>query len=140
MKQLKKIMLVCLSMLMMMSFVAIPAQAAVADDTVAPCWDNTGIIELTLAFPEEGVGCAEAYVVGQPGTSKIEVSVYIYRKSGLFWIYKDSEHATFNSITCVQGCTFAASKGTRYKAEYIITVTKDGTDETITKTQYRTYE
>ena len=140
MKQLKKIMLVCLAMILTMAFVAIPAQAAVADDTVAPCWDNTGVINLTLAFPREGVGCAEATIIGQPGATKIKASVYVYRKSGLLWKYVDEEHISVNAMTAGLSCTFDATQGTYYKAEYTITVTKNGTDETITKTQYRTYE
>jgi hypothetical protein len=140
MKQLKKIMLVCLAMILTMAFVAIPAQAAVAEDTVAPCWDNTAIINITLSFPEEGIGCADAFIAGQPGTTKIEASVYIYRKSGLIWKYVDEEHTTINAITGALNCTFNATIGTYYKAEYTFTVTKNGTNETITKTQYRTYE
>ncbi len=140
MKQLKKIMLVCLSMILMMSFVAIPVQAAVADDTVQPRWDNTAIIELTLTFSEDGIGCASAFIGGQPGTTNIEASVYIYRKSGLFWRYVDESHSSTTAMTGVLNCTFNATQGTEYKAEYTFTVTKSGTDETITKTQYRTYE
>ena len=140
MKKLKKIMLVCLSMILMMSFVAIPVQAAVADDTVAPCWDNTAMIELTLSFPEEGTGCADAFVAGLPGTTKIEASVCIYRKSGLLWRYVTEEHTTINAMTGVLNCTFDATQGTDYKATYTFTVTRNGTNETITKTQYRTYE
>ena len=132
-------MLVCLSVIMTMAFVAVPAQAAVVDNTVEPCWDNTAIINLTLGF-DDGIGGADAFVAGYPGTTKIEASVYVYRKSGLLWKYVTEEHVTINAMTGVLSCSFSATQGTYYKAEYTFIVTRNGTNESISKTQYRTYE
>ena len=141
MKKLKKIMLVCLSMLLTMSFVAIPAQAADVDDTVVqPRWSNMAILHLSFAFPQEGYGCAEASFAGQPGTTKIVAEVHVYKKSGLIWRYVDEETVTVNAMNGMLSCIFTATQGTEYKAEYKFTVTKNGVDEVVEKTQYKTYE
>ena len=66
--------------------------------------------------------------------------VKVYRKSWFVWRYVDGETVTVNSITGMLSCIFTATQGTEYKAEYKFTVTKNGVDEVVEKTQYKTYE
>ena len=138
MKMRMKIMATVMAVLTMLMCMALPIQAAVVEPDVEPMWDNTATITLTLGFPDYGY--AEASIFGKPGVTKIIIDVFVYRQSGSSWIYVNEKHTTINSQAGVISCQFTPVDGAYYRADYTFTVTKDGVDEVINKSQYRTCE
>ena len=130
-----KIMSAALAVLTMLMCATLPIQAAVVKLDVEPMWDNTGTITLALGFPDYGY--AEAVVVGQTGVTLITIDVYVYRQSGNAWIYVAEKHTVINGSSGGISCQFVAIPNTYYRADYTFTVTKNGLDEIIDKTQYR---
>ncbi len=144
-KEVKKMKRCCKMLAMMMAIVTMllcmvmPAHAAAVEPDVTPLWTNTNQITITLSFPDYGY--ADASIVGKVGVTKIVMDTYVYRQSGSSWIYVNEAHQTFtNSMAGGLSCKFTPIKGAYYRAEYTFTVTRNGVDEVITKTQYRTCE
>lgn len=135
MKMRFKIMSAALAVLTMLMCATLPIQAAVVKPDVEPMWDNTSSINISLGFPDYGY--AEATVIGNAGVSLIIIDVYVYRQSGDSWIYVAEKHSSSTNRTGIVSCQFLALPNTYYRADYMFTVTKNGIDEVIDKTQYR---
>ncbi len=133
-----KIMATVMAVLTMLMCVAVPIQAAVVEPDVTPNWVNTANITLTLGFPDDGYGYAEASIDGLPGVTKIVIDIYVYRKIGSSWALVGEKHSTINGMTTLISCRFNAITRAYYRADYIFTVTKNNVDEIIVETQYRT--
>lgn len=136
MKKRFKIMSTLLALLTLLLGAIMPIQAAVVEPDVEPAWENTSVITLTLTFPDDGY--AEATICGELGVTKIVIDVYVYRQVGSSWVQVGEKHATFNDMDGEISCRFNSINRAYYKAHYIFTVTKDGYDEVISKTQYKT--
>ena len=117
---------------------AMPIQAAVAEPDIEPMWDNTASVTISLGFPDDG--SAEATVFGKSGVTKIIIDVYVYRQSGNSWIYVAEKHVTINNRIGSISCQFTAISNTYYRADYTFTITRNGIDEIIQETKYRTCE
>lgn len=117
---------------------AMPIQAAVAEPDIEPMWDNTASVTISLGFPDDGY--AEATVFGKSGVTKIIIDVYVYRQSGNSWIYVAEKHVTINNRIGSISCQFTAISNTYYRADYTFTITRNGIDEIIQETKYRTCE
>ncbi len=112
--------------------------AANIDNTVAPCWDNTGVVSCEIGFLEDGYGYAEGVVFAHFDASKITGDVYVYRQVGSAWVYVAEKHVSVNGTSLGISCQFTPIAGAYYKAEYTFVVTKNGVDEIITDTVYKT--
>ena len=117
-----------------LSIIPFTASAAVIDDTIAPLWQNTGMVSCMIGFPDDGYGYAEAHVMGHPTANKIQADVYVYRQVGSYWVYVGEAHKTVESCSLSISCKFNPIDG----ADYTFVVTKDGVNETITQTKYKT--
>ena len=133
-----KIISFILMLVIIVSIVPCAVSAAAMDDTVAPYWQNTGMVSCMIGFPDDGYGYAEAHVMGHPTANRIHGDVYVYRQEGSSWIYVGEEHKTVESCSLTISCQFEPIEGAYYRADYTFIVTKNGVDEVITQTKYKT--
>ena len=139
----KKTILTLLALVMLLASVTvIPANAAVPDpgEIVAPMWDNTAMINIAMSFFEDGNGYAEGTVTGKSGVTSIVTDIVVYKKVGTYWIKIAENQTVTNGRSSGFYCQFPATPGVTYKALYVITVTKNGVDEVITKTKIDTFD
>lgn len=134
----RKLISLILTLVTILSIVPCTVSAATVDDTVAPMWQNTGAISCKIGFPDDGYGYAEAYVMGHPTVTQIHGDVYVYKQVGSSWVYVSEEHKTVESCSLILSCKFDPVDGAYYRADYTFTVTKNGIDEVITQTKYKT--
>lgn len=112
-----------------------PTYAALPDpgETVMPLWDNTDMINIAIAFPEEGYGFSECLVLGKSGVTKIVIEIVVYRKIGLSWVQVAELQDIINHDVALSSCQFTPVEGATYKSTYKITVTKNNINEVIEK-------
>ena len=135
----KKTMTILTSVLLLMSIIALPVNAAVPENTVQPRWTNTSNIDCTVAAVD-GVGYAECVVTSQAGATSIKIDIIVYEAPDNVWIYKTELHDIKYKRVSGVSCSFSVNVGCHYRADYTFTVTKGGVDEVITRTCYFTYE
>lgn len=126
-----------LAIIALLAVIPLTASGA-ANDEIAPYWQNTGVVSCKIGFSDDGYGYAEAHVMGHPTANKIKADVYVYRQVGSAWVYVGEEHKTVNSSSLTISCKFNSIEGAYYRADYTLVVTKNGVDETITNTVYKT--
>lgn len=136
MKKQFKLLALLMALVTMLTCMTMPIQAAVVQPDVEPNWENTNNITITMSFPDDGY--AEASIFGKPGVTKIVIDIYVYRQIGSSWALVGEKHSTFYDNNGLTSCQFNSINRAYYKANYTFTVTKDGVDEIISKTQYRT--
>lgn len=137
MKSAKKTFVFCIVTLVIISFMGISTQAA-NNSEIIPLWDNTAILNVGIYFLDDGYGYAEATTIGKFGTTKITSEVKVYRQYGSFWILVAQSQQTTYDESDILSCQFTPTTGTSYKAIFTVTVTKNNSDEVITKTCYNT--
>ncbi len=130
--------MLCLALALVMSASYVGA-AQIEEPTIQPLWDNTSSVSITLTFIE-GVGYAEAFAAGDPGTTSVRIDVYVFRKVGTLYYYVTEKHETISGMLGGISCPFEADQGGTYYAEYTFTVTKGGVDEVITRDTTRKFE
>ena len=133
-----KMLAVAMAVLTLLLCMAVPIQAAVVKPDVETNWHNTALINLTMAFLDDGYGYAEASVGGEVGVNKIVIDIYVYRQVGDSWVLVGEEHTTYYDSVAAASCRFNAFNRAYYKAHYIFTVTRNNIDEIISETKYRT--
>lgn len=138
MKMRCKMLAMLMAVLTMFLCVVMPINAAIAEPDVEPLWENTASVTISLGFPDDGY--AEATVFGKSGVTQIIIDVYVYRQSGSSWIYVAQKHATISNRIGSISCQFTAMSNTYYRADYTFTITRNGVDEIIQETKYRTCE
>ncbi len=134
----KKAIIVLMSVVLLCTAVIVPVSAAVPENTVQPLWDNTNIIDCTVGF-FDGIGYAECLVYGKIGATAVKTDIYVYYLGDNAWVYVTELHDSKNAISLVSSCPFNAVLNETYMVEYTFTVTRNGTDEVITRTVYDTY-
>ncbi len=132
-----KILSVIMAALALLSVVSFSAGAA-HNNEIAPYWENTGLVSCKIGFSDDGYGYAEAHVMGHPTVTSIKADVYVYQQVGRAWVFAGEEHKTVNSSSLTISCKFGAADGANYRADYIFVVTKNGVDEKISDTVYKT--
>ena len=140
----KKTILTLIAIITLMSTVAVlPTYAALPDTggTVEPRWDYTSVINTSLGFiEEENYGAAECSVVAQYHDVTITIDIVVHRKIGFLWVHVTEGHFEIDDSMALVTCPFSPIKGKTYRATYTITVTRNGSNEVITKTQTSTYK
>lgn len=140
----KKTILTLIAIITLISTVAVlPTYAALPDNggTVEPRWDYTSVINTSLGFiEEENYGAAECSVVAQYHDVTITIDIVVHRKIGFLWVHVTEGHFEIDDSMALVTCPFSPIKGKTYRATYTITVTRNGNDEVITKTQTSTYK
>ena len=113
--------------------------AASADNTISPLWQNTNFVDCYIMTDSNGYAYAEASVWGYPAVNKITADVYVYKQVGSSWVYVGEEHKTVNDCTLIISCKFTPTQGSYYRADYTFVVTKNGVNETINRTEYKSF-
>ena len=139
MKKSMKCLSLVLALVTIILAMSVTTSAANHEPEITPLWDNTAIIICNVLFPDNNHGYAEANIMGHVTATHIEADVYVYRQEGSRWVYVTEKHAEIDDCTLTISCEFVPTNGTYYRADYTFTVTKNGVDETITKTKYKTF-
>ena len=115
----------------------LPSYAALPDD-YSPQWLNISTIVSTLGFSGTHGG-ATGSVDGKPGTSKVEATLTVYKQVGGSWEYVDSDSdSTTTDDYIALSVGFNGVSNTNYKSVFEVSVTRNGTTETTSKTCYDT--
>lgn len=133
MKKLKKLLVVLLAATLMLSALPLSASAAKIENEATPWWNNAQLISCGIRFDENGFGYADSTVRGKIGTTEITTTIYVYRVVNGNKQYVAESHESIQSTSLFSDCQFAAVSGATYLAEYTFTITKNGVDEVITK-------
>ncbi len=133
----KKVIITVLSVIMLVSVVAVPVSAAAVDNgTVQPLWTNTTMIDCDIALID-GVGYAESIVKGKFGATSVKTDMYLYKQVGTDWVYVTELHDIQYQRAAGTSCSFQGVEGEYFRADYTFTVTKGGVDEVINRTIYQ---
>lgn len=135
----KRIAILVLTLALLTSCFGITAFAAIPSDTVVqPRWDNTLSIDYIFEFEDSKIGYAEIAVSGHTGVNKIVGDVQIYRQDGTSWTWVAGDTQTKYSRSFAMSVQYTGTSGKYYKAEFTMTVYKNGVGEVITETCYDT--
>lgn len=101
-------------------------------------WSNISTVVSTLGFSGTHGG-ATGSVDGKPGTTKVEATLTVYKQVGNIWEYVDSDSdSTTTEDYVVLSVGFSGTSNTCYKSVFEVSVTRNGTTESTTKTCYDT--
>lgn len=139
MKKLKKLLVALLAATLMVSALPLSASAAAIENEVMPLWDNANHISYGISFQDGDYGYADSYVLGKFGVTNISIDTYIYCLINGDWVYVTETHGSVQSNSLNTECTFSATYGYTYRADYTFTITKNGVDEIIEKSDTQTY-
>ena len=135
----KRIAILMLSVILLISAVGIPTFAAEATNSIIqPRWDNTLTIDYIFEFEDTKIGYAEIAVTGQPGVNKIVGDVQIYRQDGSDWTWVAGDTQTDYDRSFGMSVQHTGISGKYYKAVFTMTVYKNGGGEEIVRTCYDT--
>lgn len=120
------------------SVTLIPANAAIADpgETVMPLWDNITLTSTNFLFNDNLDGSAEITVSAKPGSTSTTITIKVYKQEGSQWTLIKEGTKTSSTMVTAYNVLFRGVVGEYYKAEYIISVTRLGSTETITELRY----
>ena len=135
----KRIAILALTVALLVSCFGITAFAAVPSDTVIqPRWDNTMSIDYIFEFEDTKIGYAEIVVTGYMGVNKIVGDIQIYCQDGTDWTWVAGDTQTAYSNVLPMSVEYTGTSGKYYKAEFTMTVYKNGVGEEIVRTCYDT--
>jgi len=107
----------------------IPTAAAVV---VTPQWENVINVMCTLVINDTTASCT-GKVVGLSGISKMNGTLTLYKKVGSNWTYVTTWSGSPTTETLVTSGSTTLQKGYDYKAEYSVSVYRNGIWETVVK-------
>ena len=110
---------------------------AAMPETLQPLWDNIGSMVSLIGF-EESTGTATATATSKTGSSSMEGTLTVYKQTSSGWEYIDEDSDSTTGRSLGLEVTFDAESGEYYKAVFELVVTKNGVEETETKTSYKT--
>ena len=105
---------------------------------VEPRWSNTGSITYGISFDNSTTGRAAIGVTGKIGTSRIECEIDVYRQVGSSWVYVTGGAEAVNDGALDFDVPITGISGAYYRADFTITVYRNGTAEVITRDYYKT--
>lgn len=106
--------------------------------SIEPRWNNAGSIDCAISFDENQSGYAWISVAGKFGVTQIEVSVTVSYQNGSNWTRIASQTKTVNDVDLDMEVPVLGISDAYYKADFTITLYRNGTSETITQTCYAT--
>ncbi len=138
MKKSLKIMvtMLCIALSLVLSVTYVGA-AQIDQPSVEPMWTNTNTVQATI-FYHNDMGYAESLVTGKIGTTAIRTDLYVFRQMGSLWVYVTEMHDIQYRQNAGVSCTFDADLNATFRVDYTFTVTRNGTNEVITRTEYKT--
>lgn len=135
MKKIVKLCLLTLTSILVLSLMTVSCFAA-KPPTVAPLWNNISEIDLIV-----GISCnngnATGTLIKQPGATRSEGTLTLYRQVGDNWIYVDSAYKSSTRGLAVS-IDFYAESGVQYKAVFEGTAYRGDVGESHTITRYKT--
>ncbi len=139
MKSTVKMIVLLITVVTLLSAIPVSASAAqIQDDVVSPMWDNASSVTATMTF-EDGVGYATSDVIGKIGATHVKISGYIYRWNGLGWVYVTEDRIEFDTRKGSLTVEFTPVANTLYRVDFVVLVTRNGTEERICKNTESTY-
>jgi len=108
---------------------------AALPETIEPLWDNIRNMDNPITF-DGTEGTARATLNGKSGTTEITGILKVYKETDRGWVFvaSDSDSVTGDSMTL--SVEFTGVSGGYYKSVFSVTVTRNGVEETETKTTY----
>lgn len=135
MKKIVKLCLLTLTSILVLSLMTVSCFAA-KPPTVAPLWNNISEIDLIVGISGNN-GNATGTLIKQPGTTRSEGTLTLYRQVGDNWIYVDSAYKSSTRGLAVS-IDFYAESGVQYKAVFEGTAYRGDVGESHTITRYKT--
>jgi len=110
---------------------------AALPESIEPLWDNIMDMRNTITF-DGTEGTARGTLWGEDGTTEMSGSLKVYKETDRGWVFvaSDSDSVTGDSMTL--SVEFTGVSGGYYKSVFSVTVTRNGIEETETKTTYAT--
>lgn len=105
---------------------------------VEPRWSNTASISYGISFDNATTGQAGIAVTGKIGTSRIECEIDVYRQVGSSWVYVTGGDDAVDDGAINFEIPITGISGAYYRADFTITVYRNGTAEVITRDYYKT--
>ncbi len=108
---------------------------AALPETIEPLWNI--ILNMENIFTFDGTeGIVRAEFDGDSGTTEVSGSLKVYKETDRGWVFvaSDSDSVTGDSMTL--SVEFTGVSGGYYKSVFSVTVTRNGVEETETKTAY----
>ncbi len=108
-----------------------------AGSAVTPLWDNFDNMVTKVVFSGTS-GTATASVSESTYSADVTGTLTVYKqtKAGWLFIRRDSGESSRGALSLE--VNFTGESGAYYKAEFSVTVTKDGVSESETQTAYKT--
>lgn len=103
---------------------------------ISPQWDNAHTVILDLSF-NGSTGYTSVTIIGKNGTTKIEATLTVYRKSGSTWYYVTEFSSEKDASQLSLYGTFSGISKTEYKAVLTATVYIGTYGESISQTVYK---
>lgn len=129
----KRLMAVMLLVVFAMTL-AVGVNAALPE-TVEPMWDN--ITRMTNLFSFNGSsGTSSCTLVARSGTTSIEGTITIYQQIDGEWVFVDSTSDSSSSMVLTMSLTVDGEADGYYMSVFEVTVTRNGIEETASKTAY----
>lgn len=108
---------------------------AALPETVEPLWDNISSMKNTITF-EGTEGTARGTLRGEAGTTEMTGSLKVYKETDRGWVFVASDSDSVTGDVMTLSVDFTGVSGGYYKSVFSVTVTRNGVEETETKTEY----
>lgn len=107
-------------------------------ETAIPFWSNISTLETLITFIDTD-GTAKGTLTAKSGTTSITGTLTVYKQTtGGEWEYIGSDNDTVSGRYLSLLVDFYGESGVYYKAVFTVSVTRNGTVESETKTSFRT--
>ena len=135
----KKTTFISILLVILFSFSIVSSAAVINDETVVPLWDNISTINVHMNFV--GTEGAVTGTIASKYADELRGTLVVYKQTDSgYWSYVGSAVETTTALAMAVTVEFEGELSGYYKAVFTVTATKDGVDETVTRTTYRTCE
>lgn len=108
---------------------------AALPESIEPLWDNIMDMRNTITF-DGTEGTVRATLNGKSGTTEITGNLKVYKETDRGWMFVASDSDSVTGTSLSLSVDFTGVSGGYYKSVFTVTVTRNGIDETETKTTY----
>ena len=129
----KRLMSVLLLVIFAMSLTV--GTSAALPETMEPMWDNITQMRNTFAFNDSS-GTSSCSLIAKSGTTLIEGTITIYQQIDGEWVFVDSTSDSSSSMVLTMSLTVDGEADGYYMSVFEVTVTRNGIEETASKTAY----
>ncbi len=130
MKKLCSVILACLCIVVMCLGIS-------AEGSAMPLWDNFDSLVTKITFSGTS-GLASASISDSTYSADVTGMLTVYKQTKAGWLFICRETGESNRGVLSLSANFTGESGAYYKAEFSVTVTKNGVSEPATKVAYKT--